>query len=430
MTALARGLASSFARAALPLCFALLSRRAASAEEPKAIGEPVVMREPSEALVVADAADEGDPFDISIGLAYEAQIARGVIAREGGDAVARFSRVTSRLIPTAEIGLYRDLALTLGFPIVLSDTRDLTPARDATSGSIDADGETLVVLPMEAVERSGLEHMAFGIRAAPLNQSRVAAFPTWLLALETRLAVGPVMRPCTRTPADGQVACAKAGDVDRDGVRDPGEPDLAEAPTPGLARGTTGLYAATAIGRRVRYVEPYGVLDVLVEIPLSGSLFDEASMGQTLLPPVRASATLGLAVIPWENREKFSRVNVDTRAVVHYRSSGLDYSEAFDAIGSSAAGALRVLRDDGAVTGLTTVASYPSFAVDSSATWQASSFIKLALGVALRYDLPHAITADDEGSPAYRAAISREGNRLEARDSFRVTIGARAAVSF
>ena len=68
--------------------------------------------------------------------------------------------------------------------------------------------------------------------------------------------------------------------------------------------------------------------------------------------------------------------------------------------------------------------------MDSSATWQASSFIKLALGVALRYDLPHAITADDEGSPAYRAVISGEGNRLEVRDSFLVTIAARAAVSF
>ncbi|MBL9021339.1 MAG: hypothetical protein JNL21_04035 [Myxococcales bacterium] len=406
---------------------------AARAEEPKAPGEPAVMREPSERFVVSDSFDEGDPFDIAIGLAYEARIARAAIGRESGDHVKRvagFTAVTSKLLPTLEIGLYRDLALTLGFPIVLSETRELSPAGGATSGSIAAGDEALVLLPMESIERSGLEHLAFGMRATPLNQSRSADFPTWSVGAEARVAIGPTRRACTSSPAEGQVACAKPGDVDRDGQRDPGEPDLGEPATPGLARGTAGLAFSTAIGRRVRYVVPYGTVDVLVEIPLPGSLFEEASLGETLLPPVEATAGLGMAVIPWENREKFTRLDIDTRVTATYRSGGLDYSEAFDAIGASDAGSLRVLRDDSVVTGLTTVAPYGVFGLESSLVWQASAFIKLALGARVQYELSHAITDDDEGDPAYRSVISRANERLVVLDSFVGAIRVRAAVSF
>ena len=391
------------------------------------------MREPSERFVVSDAIDGDDPFDIEIGLGYEARIARAVIGREqatGVEHLARFSGVTSRLLPTLEIGLFHDLALTLGFPIVLSEIRTLSPTDDATSGSIDAGGETLVSLPLESIERSGLEHLAVGLRATPLNQSRSPAFPTWLVSAEARLAVGPTRRPCTSTPSEGQIACAKPGDVDRDGQRDPQEPDLGEPATPGLARGTAGLAFSTAVGRRVRYVEPYGSIDVLVEIPLPGSLFEEASLGEMLLPPVEATVGLGLAVLPWENREKYSRVAIDTRLTATYRSRGLDYTEAFDAIGASDAGALRVLRDDSVVTGLTTVAPRGLFGLETALVWQASAFIMLAAGARVQYELSHAITDDDEGEPAYRSVISRENERLAVLDSFVAAIRVRAAVSF
>lgn len=403
------------------------------AEEPKAPGEPSMMREPGERFVVSDAFDDDDPFDIEITLAYEARIATAKIGRESGGEVvpvAGFSSVTSRLLPTLEIGLYRDLALTLAFPIVLSDTRDLSPTHDATSGTIDAGDEALATLPVQAVERSGLEYLGAGVRATPLNQSRSRGLPTWLVSAEARLAIGPTMRACTSAPPEGQIACAKPGDVDRDGQRDNGEPDLGEPATPGLARGTAGVALMTGIARRVRYVEPYGTVDVLFEIPLPGSLFEEASLGRTLLPPVRATASLGLEVIPWENRERFSRVNIDAQLSATYRTRGLDYSEAFDAIGSSDAGSLRLQRDDSIVTGLTTVAPSGIFGAETSLAWQASSFIKLALAARLQYELDHAIADDEEGSPAYRAVISGENQRLFALDSFVVAIRARAGVSF
>ncbi len=392
-----------------------------------------MMREPSDPFVVADAFDKGDPFDISIALGFQIEVAQATIGRERGgetDDVARFSRITARLLPRAEVGLFRDVAATLTFPVVLSDTRDLDPVGGATSGTIRGGDETLVVLPMNAVERSGLDYVGAGLRATPLNQSRDRSLPTWLLAVEGRFAVGPVMRACNETRPEGEKVCAKPGDIDRDGEQDPGEPDLGEETGAGLARGTAAVAFRTAISRRIRYVEPYGMFDVVVEIPLPGSLFDEASPDELVLPPVRGGASAGIVAIPWENREKFSRINIDVRLTGGFRTAGLDYSEVFDALGSSSAPSLRAPRNGTFMTGLTTVGAHAVLGGGGNVVWQASSFIKLALGAGLRYELPHALTADDETSPAYREVVSREGERLVATESFAFDFAARGEVMF
>jgi hypothetical protein len=415
------------------LALAVLVSSEARADEPPVRGEPPMMREPSNPFVVADAFDGDDPFDVEVALGFQLELAVASIAREHGDEaknVARYTRLTARLLPRAEIGLYHDLAATLSFPVVLSDSRDLEPENDATSGSINAGGEQLVKLPMNAVERSGLEHVGAGLRWTPLNQSRDRRFPTWLLAVEGRFAVGPVMRACNEHPSTFQVQCAAPGDADRDGRRDEGEPELGEETGAGLARGTAAIAFKTSVSRRVHYVEPYGMLDGVVEVPLPGSLFDEAALGETTLPPLRGALSAGLVAIPWENREKFSRINADMRLSAMVRSEGLDYSEVFDAIGSSDAPSLRAAERGRITTGLTTVAAHAAFAAGTTVVWQASAFIKLALGAALRYELPHVLTADDETSPAFRASISPEGRRLVVRDSFLADFNARGEVTF
>ena len=50
---------------------------------------------------------------------------------------------------------------------------------------------------------------------------------------------------------------------------------------------------------------------------------------------------MGLNVIPWEIRDQFQRVTIDFRFTGTYRSEGRDYSELFDALGSSDARSLR-----------------------------------------------------------------------------------------
>ncbi len=402
------------------------------AAEPHLPGEPRLMREPSEPMIVSDAFDDDDPFDLEVALGFEVEVARAGIGREQGSdvvPVARFSRVTSRLLPRVEIGLYRDLAATLRFPVVLSDTRELSPPRDTTSAVIEHGEEVLVRLPMKAVERSGLEYVGFGLRGAPLSQARARDMPTWLVAVEVRLALGPTMRACDASPPAGQVACADPADVDRDGVRDPGEPELEVEPGAGLARQTAGLHLSSVVGRRVRYVEPYGALEALIEVPLPGSLFHEIAGGDAL-PPVRGSASLGLAVIPWENRERFSRITFDGRATASFVTEGLDYTEVFDAVGASDATSLRVLEGGRGATGLTTRALHAAGEASLSLTWQASQVVKLGAGAGVRYEQSHAVAADAEGDGAYRASLAGAGERIVVTHPVAVDFGARLAVMF
>src|SRR5206468_1476483 len=58
-------------------------------------------------------------------------------------------------------------------------------------------------------------------------------------------------------------------------------------------------------------------------------------------PPLQGWLFAGLEVIPWEQREQFQRVTFEGRIAASYRSEGRDYSELFDALGSSHAPSMR-----------------------------------------------------------------------------------------
>src|SRR5688572_12200859 len=97
----------------------LLSSRTASADEPKKVNEPPVMREPSEIVQVADAFDDEDPFDLHLSLGYQTTWTDANIYREssirqeglstGGYTtsnlnVAKYEQQVSRLNTRADIG--------------------------------------------------------------------------------------------------------------------------------------------------------------------------------------------------------------------------------------------------------------------------------------------------------------------------------------
>lgn len=124
---------------ALPLAGLLLTSLS-HAEEPKKISEPSVLREPSEVVQVVDAFDDDDLFDLNLSLGYESTWTNSKILREssltdagfsdGGYSranlnVAEYSQRVSRLNTRADIGLYKDLALVVRLPIILSDDRQL-----------------------------------------------------------------------------------------------------------------------------------------------------------------------------------------------------------------------------------------------------------------------------------------------------------------
>jgi hypothetical protein len=433
----------------------------ARAAEPRNTTEPRVMQEPGDVTNVIDAFDDGDPFDLNISLGFDYFSKSARIFRETSVAapgltsggfnthllnVASYSESTARLTPRVDVGLYKDIAAHITLPIILSNARSLGLIGGKAASPeafVGAPGEALFAAPFSAPTRSGLEYIGAGFDFDILNQARDNTKPTWLIGFEGRFTVGTPMHACNTKPASGQVQCADPSDINRNGKSDGGfegnfDPGSRSA---GVTRGTIALEVHTIMSKRLKYVEPYGGFTALFEFQQSSSDYGLTDLNQTLVnhPPLVGSMIAGMQIIPWENREKFARLTFDTRFTGTYHSEGRDYSELFDALGSSAANSLRQpqwaayqanpsfassdcpgpkcqsrsIVDQGSqktyTTGLTDVAAFGSFRVSGSATWQVGEFVKFQFGMGYRHDQGHEITADAPCNPVDRSDITKSG---------------------
>src|SRR6478672_6803425 len=105
----------------------LFFARTATADEPVAAKEPRLMRETGENTTVIDAFDKDDPFDANLLLTFrqmwkaanirrETSLTQGALSSGGflnkNENVATYSQSTTILEIGADIGLFRDLALS------------------------------------------------------------------------------------------------------------------------------------------------------------------------------------------------------------------------------------------------------------------------------------------------------------------------------
>lgn len=424
----------------------------ARADEPRYATEPRVMLEPGEVTNVIDAFDEGNPFDINISLGFDYSSKSARILRETSIAapglttggftthllnVANYAETTSRLSPRIDVGLYHDIAVYITAPIILSNTRQLTavggvpPLAEATAG---APGEQLFSVPFSSPTRSGVEYLAAGFDFDILDQARDRTKPTWLFGFEGRFSVGTPMHACNPSPAKGQLQCANPSDIARTG-NDMMVPPANGVPLEGtfgpgdrgagVTRGTIALEVHTIMSKRIKYVEPYGGFTALFEFQQDSSDYGVTDVSQSLVnhPPLVGTMVAGMLIIPWENREKFGRLTFDLRFMGQYHSEGRDYSELFDALGSSAAPSLRnpqwagyiantnpatlattpSVIDTGSqktyASGLTDVLAYGSYRGSASVMWRASEYIKFQLGLGYGHDQGHVITGDAPCNP-------------------------------
>jgi len=504
-------------------CIALYASRA-HAEEPHKFNEPRVLKEPAEITQVADAFDDDgdDLFDLHLSLGFESTWASSVIRREttigepglGGGGylqsnlnVAQYKQTTSRLLTRADIGLYKDIALVFRVPIILSDDRQLSGIAGSegqqTVTLAGAPGEQLFRLPFKSPTRSGIEYLAVGLDVGLMNQMRNSARPTWVIGVEGRFSVTEPMHACNPNgsglnQASGQVQCAYPSDINRNGVA--GEyPNLDAGPlegnqsgsrSPGISRGTTAIEGHTYLSRRLKYIEPYGGFRALVEFQNSSTDYGSTDLKGVLAnhPPLRGTLLFGLNVIPWEVREQFQRITLDFRFTGTYVSEGRDYSELFDALGSSDAPSLRVpnyaeyqqnpncttstpCNEAASVinpksekvyfTGITDVQAHGSYRLSAEFTWQAGEYIKFHVGSGYTLVQSHIISFDQScnsdlatdssksgpchsgggaaGSaatvsgtpnPNYRRVIDDPGQRFRADDSHAIDAWVNAAVMF
>lgn len=478
----------------------------AGADEPRAANEPRVLEETASITQVVDAFDGDDPFDVTLSLGYEYDSRSAPVRREtsidepglstGGyvsDAlnVAKYEESTSRLQTRAEVGLYKDIALVLRLPIILSHNRklsDLDGSADRSSLTTQGQvGESLFSVPFDSPTRSGIEYLAAGFEFGLMNQTRDWTKPTWVFGFEGRFNVSEPMHACNENPAQGQVKCAYSSDIDRDGVSDedfvadvdgealPLEGNFSGEREPGVSRGTTGLEVHTYVSKRVKYIEPYGGFSALFEFQNNSSDYGATDLEGSLVnrPPLRGSMIAGLEVIPWEVREKYQRIALDFRFTGTYVSEGRDYSELFDALGSSAASSLRnpnfaaYQADENGnsvvdpnsqlvyVTGLTDVQQHGDYLLSAQFSWQAGEFIRFNLGGGYRIIQSHMITfdqvcnpdfGDEEGvsgpcqddgggasgipNPNYRRVINTPGRRFKVGTSTGLKAWLNASVMF
>ncbi len=442
------------------------------AEEPRLASEPYLLSEPAETTQVVDAFDEGDPFDLHLSVGYQysnnsADILRESSGSSGTMEVARYKETTHRLNTRADIGLYHDIALVLRMPIILANDRTLDQlgsttggngtlgtAYDVVPGTNPAVAVPLFQLPFRAPTRSGIEYLAVGFDFGIMNQYRDSSKPSWVFGFEGRFDVSTPMHACNAAPATGQVNCADPGDVNRNGQYDstrmdatgtiPLESSSINSRKAGVSRGTTGLEIHTYVSKRVKYIEPYGGLRFLAEFPMAKSDYNLVDFEGSLVnkPPLEGSVIVGLAIIPWEVRSEHQRTTIDLRFTSTYRSEGRDYSEMFDALGSSPAMSLRAPAWSGyqegtatsvtdPATGATTTTPAPSVIdpksrrvyfngltdvqqhiknrLSAEFTWQAARFVKFAVGAGYTVIQSHYVTYDQACNANFTNDATKSG---------------------
>ncbi len=408
--------------------------RSAWADEPVSAREPHLMSETSEITTVADAFDGDDPFDLNLVLGFTQSWKHAKVRREsflsqpglssGGfipatENIASYSSSTSTLMLGADVGLYHDLALILRMPVVLGwsqDLSDLDGSSFVTSQLLtDPMGGQLFGVPFSSPTRSGVDYFSAGLDWAIFNQQRDPTSPTWIVGIEGRVSVGTPMHACNANPAPGAVQCP-----------DPSNPSVNR--DPGISRGMDTIIFKTVWSRRFGYVEPYDGFWVQAEYPQDSSDFGRWNPQNNLerMPPLLGSFGLGMEVIPYERREEYQRVSADFRFKGTYHSPGRDYSELFDALGSSQAASLRTPNPSsfaagakGSVanpssenvffSGITEEQAYGSFTMSASGTWQAGEYVKFTVGTALTYAQSHLVTSADNCNPNFSGDTNLSG---------------------
>lgn len=282
---------------------------------------------------VASAAAPGGADRIQFQADYELDLDSAAITREhagdpGADPLGPlprrheldFHQVRQVVTPKVELGVYRDVWVSLAAPIVLAQSRELDVADgvDRTTATTFTDG----ILPATGFDahapttppggnvvfrgpsRAGVPELCAGIGFAPMNQARDDTKPTWKLGAELRLAIGRVMR--------------------LDAV-DPGRET-------GVSTGVDELRLWTSVDRRFRYFE--GWFETFYQRPIytrGAALYQDPGFGSTKIDPAQTAGTsFGIEAYLVDDAAAGNRLSVDlgSRLTTHFE--GRDYSELWE----------------------------------------------------------------------------------------------------
>ena len=434
--------------ASLALCLALLVPAPAGAVE---------------GTEIASSFDEGNPFDLFLGVSYGFMAKRAAIKREMSGAVIDttppgavpvvrdlvFSEDRHVLTPHAELGIFHDLSLSFALPITLGLSRSYEFDQRASPCIFPGSGEdptcinktnssTLIdkILPdgtagaplgydagdpttgfpldsttvFKSVGRSGLDTVNLGISWAPMNQDRDDTKPTWVLTAEFRLSVGKIMRFNRLDP---------------------------ETET-GVSRGVHEFYAETVVSKRTRWAEPFvyfwwqaplGVRGNRANDP-NGSLYWDVGFGQRTAKPQQHAGTLfGFEAIVYNKPESDERVNLEVSGRIDAHFNGVGYSEIWEvlALGGDiennpnaplAIDLDPTRTDDTKVNhpGTSVIENYLSFGARVGVNAHVGRYARFGATFELGRDQTHALTYDDAGRELPGCGTEPMGQECETPD--------------
>jgi hypothetical protein len=298
---------------------------------------------------VASSFDDDDRFDLHVLLDYEYQLRTTSVKRERvgeGDVAAGdpipvgrdlvYRSATHRIVPRIELGVFHDLALTVGLPIVVLDARQLElDQRDTPCGFTGGPDATCVdratsptirdgLLPASGFDardpatgfpgddplifrgpdRQGLDQLHLGFVWAPMNQARDATKPTWKLGAELRLSIGEVARLDAAAPSRAT----------------------------GVASGVHEVRAHTSMAKRVGWAEPYFEAWWLAPVGMTDdSPFADPGFGaRSTAKQQQAGTRFGFEAIAVDRGPDRQRVSLDLSARVVGHFEGRGYSEMWE----------------------------------------------------------------------------------------------------
>lgn len=377
---------------------------------------------------VASALDADDPFDLHVSVDYIFDVRRAAIEREFAgfpgtepddplpivkDLYYQGTRHT--IVPRLELGIFTDLALSFGLPIVVSDSRSLEldqradpcvfPGEGGTPTCIDRTNSSTIIdglLPASGFDandptgpgftsgaslfrgpdRSGLDQLHLGLVWAPMNQRRDDTKPTWKIGAEVRLAVGKVAR------------------FDR---RDP------DAET-GVGRGVHEIRLWTSVAKRTGWAEPYVELWWMAPIGTTDeSPFFDPGFGATRTGSQQTAGTrFGFEAVFWENPADRQRVSLDLMATLQANFEGRAYTEMWEVFayaGDAQAGGPLVLDENPVQAGLqalshpgvSNVENYLTFAGRVGLRAELGERVRFGAAFQLQHDQGHLLSFADAG---------------------------------
>ena len=290
-----------------------------------------------------------DAFDAYFDLDFSYQQASGLISREAGargqtsecrpgnpegclpvDELS-FTESTSLLNVRGEFGIFRDLAMTLNVPIVLSKrlSFDYADGITPTTSSIDnanasPDSSAALFAHDLKATYAGVAPLELGLRFAGLNDERTPTGPSWLLAFEWAM-------PWTSTvyePAVGQSTDLPVGD----GIH-------RLKFTTALSKRVVNL-GLVGIDKRIMrrgYLEPYVLLSYT--LPVTAPEVAVEALQEKAGNPFGASAShmaeffAGFEVVPVENIQTGEDFIIDLGMRTRYVSEGRNYTVLTPALG-------------------------------------------------------------------------------------------------